>query len=525
MPRYDGLVETLARKLASVEQFQQDVRLIPPSDVRAMASRTPAEAQRTFGIDLALTGSVEGAGERLRWKATVVDAGTLRPLRPDEMEAPVRDVATLQDGLVRQVAKILGFELSAQAERLLAVGNTGDPEAYASYLYAHGYLRRSTSQVEHVDRAISLFQKAIEKDPSFGLAHAGLGEAYWAKSTLSKDQQSGEKARESCLRAIASNTDQAQVRVTLGKIYAGTGRLQEAVTEFQRAVELDPLSSEAYLGLADAYSAIGRLNDAEATYRKWIGLRPRYYLPHSHLASFYVQQARYRDAETEFRRVIQLAPDNHKGYGNLGAVYHLLGRLDEAAAMMKKSLAIRPTGSGYTNLGTLYFFQGRYSDAVPLMEKAVELDPNSYLIWQNLADAYRWSLEHRASAPAAYQRAIQLAERQLAINPNDAVLRSSLASYHAKLSNREKALAEIGRARRLAPTNSKVLLIAALVLELAGKRDQAISALDLALKSGYSIHEVRRDPELAELRKDPRYERLEKSASRNGVGARRGERP
>jgi serine/threonine-protein kinase len=193
-----------------------------------------------------------------------------------------------------------------------------------------------------------------------------------------------------------------------------------------------------------------------------------------------------------------------------------MGRTDDAAAMMKKSLAIQPTARGYTNLGTLYFFEGRYSDAVPLMEKATEMEAGNYVYWGNLGDAYRWAPDEKQRAAEAYRQAIKLAEQQAEARPRDPEVRSDLASYQAKLPDAPIALSQIAQARRLAPMNPQVLFKAALVYEISGRRDQAIGALDLALQSGYSIDEVRREPDLAELRKDSRYAQLDARAAAAG---------
>ena len=181
--------------------------------------------------------------------------------------------------------------------------------------------------------------------------------------------------------------------------------------------------------------------------------------------------------------------------------------------MEKKALAINPAAGLYSNLGTLYFFEGHYSDAVPPMEKAVEMDAERLDFWGNLGDAYRWADGWQERAPQAYQRAVELSRRQLAMNPRDATLRSGLAEYLAKMADRTKALAEITQARRLAPNDSTVLYRAAMVYEIIGLRDQALSTLDLALQGGYSIDELHHDPEFSELRKDPRFEQMEKASA------------
>lgn len=508
----EGLVETLNRKLCWLDQFQPAERMLPPGDVHGDAALGPAEARKKLGVNLVLTGTLQRTGANVRWTLTLVDTGTLREVKRLDMELPLGDTAGLQQGLVKKAAGILDLRLPSRAADSLAMGNTTVPQAYDSYLQAYGYLKHA-DRADDLDRAISLFQAALAADTSFGRAYAGLGEAFWAKSSLTADKQWAEQARESCLRAIGAKANLAEVHLLLGRIYSGTGRPQQAVEEFRKTLQLDPLSISAATSLGEAYEAMGQLNDSEDAYRALIALWPNYLVPYSHLGAFYVRQGRYQDAERVFRKIIELAPENSSAYQNLGAVYHLLGRTDDAAAMMKKSLSIKPSARGYTNLGTLYFFQGLYSDAVPLMEKATEMEPGNYIYWGNLGDAYRWASESKNRAPEAYRQAIRLAEQELTMNPQNAALRGALAGYYAKLPDRAKALAEIAQARRLAPMNPEVLFKAALVYEITGRREQALGALDLALQSGYSIDEVRTEPELAQLRKDPRYERLAKAAS------------
>ena len=513
----EGLVETLSRNLCWLNQFQPTERVLPPGDIHGDAALGPTEARNKLGADLVLTGVLRRTGAIVHLALSLRDTRTGHELKRIGMDLSLRDAARSPQALVKKVAGILGLRVTSRAEQALALGNTAVPEAYDSYLQAYGYLKH-TDQAGDLDHAISLFQAALEKDPSYGRAYAGLGEAYWAKSSLTSQKQWAEKARESCLRAIAMKADLARVHLVLGKIDSGTGQPGEAVEQFRKALQLDPLSIAAQTSLGEAYEAMGQLSDSEGTYLALIKLWPDYLVPYSYLGAFYVGQGRYKDAEPVFRKYVELAPENALGYQNLGAVYHFMGRTDDAAAMMKKSLSIKPSARGYTNLGTLYYFEGDYSDAVPLMEKATEMEPDNYLYWGNLGDAYRWAPGDQDRAPEAYRQAIKLAGRELAMNPQDAGLRSSLAGYYAKLQDQAKALAEIAQARRLAPMNPEVLFRAALVDEITGRRDQALGALHLALQSGYSIQEARQEPELKELRKDPRYKQLDKGIAADSAG-------
>ncbi len=507
----DGLSEIIGREIAWLNQFQPAERVLPPADVRGDASLGPAEARNKLGTDLVVTGTLQRSGDKLHWTAALVRASPLREVKRVELDLSLADPVGVQSALLRNLAQLLGMRSAGTAEARLAGGNTKIPAAFEDYIQAHGWLRHAADAAA-VDRAIGLFRSAIQKDAAYGRAYAGLGEALWAKSALSQDQQWPEQARQACLSAIAANAGLPDVHLVLGKIYGATGHPQEAVDEFRKTIQLDPLSIPAHTSLGKAYESLGQMSDSQTAYRALVDLWPNYLLPYSHLASFYYRQGRYQEAEPVFRKVVELAPGNATGYENLGALYHVMGRPDDAAAMMKKALSIKPSATGYTNLGTLYFFQGRYTDAVPLMEKATGMDPANYVYWGNLGDAYRWAPEYKVRAADAYKRAIALAARPN-MNPNDADLRSILAVYYAKLPDQSKALAEIAQARRLAPMNPDVLFRSALAYEITGRRDQAIGALDLALQAGYSLDEARQEPDLAELRKDPRYGKIDQRAS------------
>ena len=132
-------------------------------------------------------------------------------------------------------------------------------------------------------------------------------------------------------------------------------------------------------------------------------------------------------------------------------------------------------------------------------------EKHAYLIWGNLGDAYRWTPSREASAKAAYRKAIDLATAQLAVNPKDPTLLSQIAVYEAKMGNVGQAETRTRAALQLAPADASVLFSSALVLEAAGKRADSLKLLSSALAAGYSLNVVEREPELASLRKDPRY--------------------
>ena len=201
-------------------------------------------------------------------------------------------------------------------------------------------------------------------------------------------------------------------------------------------------------------------------------------------------------------------PDHFRAYGSLGGIYLYEGKFDQAAKAFDKSLAIRPSSQTYSDLGASYILQGRPAMAVAVLEKGAGAEKAGYEIWGNLGDAYLQTPGMSGKARAAYARAVELVKEELAVNRKNAAARANLAYYLMRLEDKKQALAEIENARALAPKDRGVLFSSALVYELAGNRGGALKALAAAAAGGYSLPVIRATSDLAELRRDPRYQDL-----------------
>jgi len=505
----EGLVENLTSKLTQLEQFQKKLWVLPSQDVHQFEITSPSEAERIFRVSLAVKGSFKRIGDMFSLTLKLVDTKTQRELKSQIMTDHIANVSALQEDAIFKLVEMLGVELEPQIRSVLTAGDTTIPGAYESYLQGLGYMQRNENE-ESLENAISLFKRAIEQDPHFALAHGGLGKAYWRKYELTKNSELLEKARSSCTKAIEISDHLASVHVILGIIYREAGQEEDAIKEFKQALLFDPVNFHALQELAEVYENLGRLEKAEETYKQAIKLKPSYWRGYSILGYYYYIYGRNVEAEKMYRLSTELMTENVLDYNNLIAVYYLLGQNDQAGAIFEKSIAIKPGSDAYSNMGLIYFMQRRYADALAMYEEAIELGvgEDTHVIWANLADSYRYTPGYSEKAPEAYQHAIQLAEKELEINPGDAQLRSSLAVFYAKSGDLKNALAEISEARRLAPNDVQILLDCVLVFEIVNQRDQAIQALQEYIERGGSIKEVRDHPDLSGLRADSRYQKL-----------------
>jgi serine/threonine-protein kinase len=503
----DGLAETMSSKLSQLEQFHGSLWVVPVSEVRQSKITSPSEAHKYFGVNLAVTGSLQLIDQLFRLTLNLVDTRNLRQLNSSLIDVTAVEISNLQNASVIKLLEMLSLELNPEAKEVIGAGDTKIPEAYEYYLNGRGNLVRFEIS-ENLDAAIEWFTKAINEDSSYALAFAGLGEAYWRKYLLLKDTRLVEKAVDYADKSFKLNPELAQVNITLGMIHAGTGHYEDAVEDFNRALNIDPTNADAYRGLAKAYESLQRTDEAEQIYKRAIKLKPGYWAGYDALGIFYYRHARYEEAAGQFQEIINLAPDNHQGYNKLGSMYYLLERWSEARETFEQALAIKKTYRVCSNLGTLFYIEGNYSEAARMYEMALEINDKSYQTWGNLAAAYNLVPGKQVKAKEKYWRAIGLAEEEREINPRDADVISRLAGYYATIGEREKALENVKESLNLDENNVRVMYRTGTTYELLGEREEALKWIRKSLENGYSRSEIESQPEMKDFVADPGYKKI-----------------
>ncbi len=500
----DGLQEIISSKLSQLEKYHESLWVVPSSEVRKQQISSPGEAKKIFGSNIVVTGSLQQLGDHYRLLLNLVDAGKMRQLNSAVVDVEKQNAILLQEESVKQVMQMLNLNIDTRAEAEIKTGVTDVPGAYEFYLQGYGYLKRYQDS-ESLESALNLFNHAIELDKNYALAFAGLGEAYWLKYEISKNPDWVDKAKTACKKAYELNSGLAPICVTLGMVNAGSGQYQEAMKFYNRALAIDPVNAEAFRGLAKTYQAMNMQKEAEKTYKKAIQLKSGYWGGYNDLGVFYFQQARYDEAIVQFEQVNTLTPDNYKGYNNLGGIYYLLKRWPDARNMFEKSIELKPTYSASSNLGTLYYIEGEYKKAIDMYKLALQLNEHDYQVWGNLASAYYWAGYDSSVVADTYRQAISRALERKNVNQNDPVVLSQLAAYYSMLGEDEKSKALIEHSLKLAPENVPVLYRAATVYEQLGNREVALYWIERAIRMGYSVSEIRYQPELKGLVQDDRF--------------------
>ena len=504
----DGFTETVTAKLAQLNSLQ----VAPALEVRSNRVASIQRAKTQFGANLVLAASWQRLQNVARINISLIDAGSGKQLRAETITAPAGDLFRLQDQVVLKASHMLELQLSPNDAKSLTRHDTAVPSAYDFYVQGVGYLQRY-ERPENVDIAIKMFLRAVEQDASYAQAQAALAQAYWYKYSATKEPQWAEQAKAVVQAVTKLNTQLPEVRLAIAEVNLRTGSYREAASGFQQIIATDPENVDAYLGLGKTYNLLGQTAEAEQAFRHAVQMSPACWSCYNLLGAFLYGRARYGEAAEAWEKVSELTPDNVWAYLNAGAAYLDLGQFAKANDYFRRGLQVAPDNADlYSNAGTVSFFLGHFEEDAAYCQKAIELRPQKYDYWGNLGDAYRMIPAQLSKASEAYRQAIRLAEVQLKLNPSDADVLSSLAIYYARINETGRAREHLEKALKLDPDNVDILSNAALIHLTAGERRESLRWLEKAVSAGYPREQLLANPDYFVLHSDAEFGKLVKQA-------------
>lgn len=505
----DGILEILTSKITQMEMHEGSLWVVPSSEVRASNITSVKEAAKQFGTNLAVTGSLQHVGNRLLLTINLVDGNTMRQLRSSVIEMDWSDHTRLQDEVVHNLTDMLEIELEPSTMQTFTVAGTQSSGVYQLYIEGRGYLSRF-EKTENIDKAIHKFREAIESDSGYVRAYAALAEAYWRKFELTRDTRWAENALKYGQDAINTMEDTIpEPFITMALIYNGMGRYEEALEMLDKLNDPERMSYQALIEQATANEGLGKSDKAEELYQQAIKIKNKYWAGYNNLGVFYYKQGRLKEAAEAFRKVTEVAPNNIRGFNNLGGVYFGMGMNEEALGAFDKSLAIQPNFTAFTNLGTFYYYEKNYSEAIRMYERALDLRQTDFRSWGPLGYAYYWSGKDSSKVREYMEMAIELAEKELEIRPNDPEVLTQLAGYHVVIGNKEKCRELLRQLPSLAKMDDDTRVSVIHLYEQLGNRDAALQWAEKSLISGYSLEKLESLEGVEDLLEDPHMKKLQ----------------
>jgi len=497
------LTEEMTDALANIRELRVAART--SAEALAKASLAVPDIASRLRVDYVLEGSCGAEDQRLRITAQLIEAEEGFHLWSQVYDVPWSDRLRVVREIARRVAETLEIKLSDESLRRLGRVPTSNDQAYVSYQQGRRYLG-SGREEKHLAAAEKLFRRAIDLDPDFAEAHAGLCDTYLAWYELERAMPRYRQAETACIDALKTQEVAPQVYVALGDLYRYSGEYERSYDSFWRAIQLDDTLADAHIGNARVLAAMDRMPEAESGFQRAIELEPGYWVAYNAFGAFLFQIGRFDEAARQFAEVVSLTPDNPMGYSNLGGAYYVSGRFADAADAFGYSLTLAPGRDAYMNTGTMYFYAGEYERAAEHYRQALELAPEDYRAWGSLGDALQ--AQDDAAAAEAYREAAHFARSELELNNADALVRADLAHYQARLGNESRARALMSKAIEAQPADMYIRYNGALVFAELGDVPRALENLKQAVKLGYQVDSLPVDPGLRSLQDMPEFTAL-----------------
>jgi serine/threonine-protein kinase len=490
-----GIADTLIANLASAP----GVVVVSRADSASYAARRNdlRRVARELGADFIVDGSVQTAGDAVRVALTLVrdDASVAWG---KSYEGRLDRVFDLYPQLTGGLADALTLRLSGAERSRLARPATVNSAALAEYASAGEKLARA-DLAGNLALAVAGFRRALDLDPRFALARAGLAEAYSVEFRQTLNPAALERAIPEAEEALRLDPYLVAAHVSLGTAYTEAGRLDEARGAFERAIALQPSNDDALRGLGIALTRAGEHAPAEDAFKRAVALRPGFWSNHMEYGRLLYATGRLDDAAREFKAGIESQPDSPRGYQALGTVYQVQGQLELALDNYRKAHQFSPSVNLSLNLGVVEHWMGRYDAAITAFREAASLAPDDPVPVRNMGDSLL-RLGREAEARQAYARALALVEAQLRVNPASASTIALQGVLLAKLGRFTEAAAAVRHAVERAPKDSEVVYQQAVVSALAGRVDEGRRELTRAIDLGFPRGLSDRDEDLAVLR-------------------------
>ena len=326
----DGMTDALITDLAQIGTLRVISRT---SIMRYKGVRKPLqEIARELGVDGIVEGTVTRSPGRIRITSQLIYAPSDQHLWAHSYERDIGDVVALQADVAQAIAGEVRAALTPELRARLGGGATTSPAAYEDYLRGRYYLNQRTPA--GVEKSVEFLQQAVEKDPNFALAYAGLADAFNFTNILGAlaPKESSPKAEAAATKALALDPLLAEAHAALGVVKSHYDfDFPSAQSEFLKAIELNPNYSNAHLFYAGAYlTPMGRHKDAIAEMQKALEVDPLSVPLNNMLGQTYLWAEDYEKALQQFQSTIGLDPRFPLAHFFLAGLLEELGRFEEA---------------------------------------------------------------------------------------------------------------------------------------------------------------------------------------------------
>ncbi len=384
----EGIQDEILARLAKIA----DLKVISRTSTqryRSSPEDLPQIAKR-LGVSSILEGSVQKTADRVRVTVQLINAASDAHLWAETYDRNLTDVFAAESDIAKMIADTLRAKLSGSEQQAIAVRPTESAAAHQLYLRGRYFWNKRTGA--DLKKAIDYFNQAIDKDPNYALAYAGLADAYVLLPAFAEasPKDSLPQAKAAAAKALELDSTLGEAHATLANaLVAYDLNFAEANREFRRAIELNPNYATAHQWYAETGLApLGQFEEAIAEAKRALELDPLSLVINADLGTALTNARRYDQAIEQLRKTVEMDPGFYYAHWTLGNALELKGRNEEAIAEYKKAIALNDDSLPRALLGHLYAKIGRKDEALAILKQIRELRESSkqrYVSPYNLA--------------------------------------------------------------------------------------------------------------------------------------------
>jgi eukaryotic-like serine/threonine-protein kinase len=377
----DGITESTINSLSQLP----GLRVMSRSAVFRYKGQSlePQKIGKDLDVDAILAGEVLQVGDTLVVRTELIDTSLASQIWGHQFKSNLKDIFALQENLSAEISQNLRYKLTGEQQARLSKRYTENPAAYQFYLKGRYYWNQRTS--EGFRKAEEYFQKAVQMDPNFALAYAGLADAFGR----SRQKALYEKSRELAMRALQIDPELGEAHASLSVIkfeydhdWEGTEK------ELLRAIELNPNYATAHQWYCRYLITMGRFPEAHReidTARKLDPLSP---IINTYEGNCFLLSRSYTNAIASFQKTLQLTPNFRLGHLYLGYAYIGNKEFDKALAECEKANSIEKGVDSLAVMAAIQALRGNRSEAESLLNQVIGLVQKDQAGFAELAGAY-----------------------------------------------------------------------------------------------------------------------------------------
>jgi TolB-like protein/DNA-binding winged helix-turn-helix (wHTH) protein/Flp pilus assembly protein TadD len=384
----DGLTESLINSLSMLSNLHVTARTTAFSFKGR--SVDPRQAGRELSVDALLTGRVTQRGDTLTIQVDLIRVEDGSQLWGEQYHRKLSDVLAVQGEIAREISAKMRLKLTGEEERRLSQRYTENVEAYQLYLKGRYFWNKVTE--ESLKKSVECFNQAIDKDPNYALAFAGLADTYVLASFFGmvSPAESYGKARVAATKALEIDDKLGEAHATLALIliwYEWNWPAGEA--EFKRAIELSPNSATAHQGYGRALYMIGRFDESLAELKRAKELDPLSIIIDADMESVFFFARRYDESINQNRKILAMDSRFVFAYLDLSVALEQTGKPQEAITELQKALSLENENPFVLSLlGFNYSRMGAKEKAQDIIKRLTELSRRKYVSPMLIARVY-----------------------------------------------------------------------------------------------------------------------------------------